>query len=56
MSTAPAAAGPSVRVHSSRLWAVCKLRFTEFVFPSQLSADPLGITLIKVRPPDLRRV
>ena len=48
MSTTPAAAGPSVRVHTSRLWAVCKLRFTEFLFPSQLSADPLGITLIKV--------
>jgi hypothetical protein len=48
MSTTPASTGPTLHVHSSRLWAICKLRFTEFVFPAKLSADRLGITLIKV--------
>jgi hypothetical protein len=48
MSTPAAPAGPTLHVHSSRLWAICRLRFTEFVFPAKLSADRLGITLIKV--------
>jgi hypothetical protein len=48
MSTNPTSPGPTLRVHSSRLWALCKLRFTEFVFPARLSADRLGISLIKV--------
>jgi hypothetical protein len=48
MSATPVPAGPTLRVHSSRLWAICKLRFTEFVFPARLSADRLGISLIKV--------
>src|SRR5437899_4981869 len=37
-----------IEVRSSRLWAMFKGRFTEFVFPNHLSADQLGITLVKV--------
>jgi hypothetical protein len=48
MSASPPSAGPVIAVHSSRLWAMCRLRFTDFVFPSRLSADRLGITLVKV--------
>jgi hypothetical protein len=48
MSQTSGATGPTIHIHTSRLWAMCKLRFTEFVFPSHLSADHLGITLIKV--------
>jgi len=44
--TAPA--GKPIRVHSSRLWALYKRRFTEFLFPGRLSADRLGVTLVKV--------
>jgi len=40
--------GTSIRVRSSRLWALLKGRFTEFVFPSRLTADQLGITPVKV--------
>ena len=40
--------GPSIRVQSSRLWALLKGRFTKLLFPSHLSADRLGITLVKV--------
>ena len=40
--------GPSIEIRSSRLWALLRWRFTEFVFPGHLSADPLGITLVKV--------
>jgi hypothetical protein len=43
-----AGAGKPVQVRSSRLWALFKMRFTEFLFPSRLSADRLGITLVKV--------
>ncbi len=47
MSTTPAA--PMIEVRSSRLWAMFHWRFTEFVFPAHLSADRLGISLVKVR-------
>ena len=40
--------GPTIRVQSSRLWALSKWRFTNLLFPSHLSADRLGITLVKV--------
>ena len=48
MSQTSTATGPTIHARTSRLWAMCKLRFTELVFPSHLSADRLGITLIKV--------
>jgi hypothetical protein len=48
MSQTATATGPTIHARTSRLWAMCKLRFTEFVFPSHLSADQLGITLVKV--------
>jgi hypothetical protein len=38
--------GPTIRVQSSRLWTLSKGRFTNFLFPSHLSADRLGITLV----------
>jgi hypothetical protein len=44
----PPSAGKPIQIHSSRLWALVHGRFTEFLFPSRLSADPLGITLVKV--------
>jgi len=43
-----ASAGKSIQIRSSRLWALLHGRFTEFLFPSRLSADPLGITLVRV--------
>ena len=43
-----ASAGKPIQVRSSRLWAFLKMRFTEFLFPSRLSADRLGITLVKI--------
>jgi len=45
---APIAAGPTIRIQSSRIWALAKGRFTKFMFPSHLSADRLGISLVKV--------
>src|SRR5713226_2288475 len=44
----PAGAGKSIQVRSSRIWALFHGRMTEFVFPARLSADPLGISLVKV--------
>ncbi len=41
-------AGPPIAIRSSRIWALFKLRFTEFLFPARLSADRLGISLVKV--------
>jgi hypothetical protein len=41
-------AGRPIQIRSSRLWAIFRGRFTEFLFPARLSADPLGITLVKV--------
>jgi len=41
-------AGPSIEIRSSRLWALIRGRFTEFLFPGHLSADRLGISLVKV--------
>jgi hypothetical protein len=44
----PAAAGPTIRIQSSRIWALVKGRFTKFIFPAHLSADRLGISLVEV--------
>jgi hypothetical protein len=44
----PAGAGKPIQVRSSRIWALFHGRMTEFVFPARLSADPLGISLVKV--------
>jgi hypothetical protein len=41
-------AGRPIQVRSSRFWALLRGRFTEFLFPSRLSADPLGISLVKI--------
>src|SRR6516162_3565216 len=43
-----ATAGPPIQIRSSRLWALFKGRFTKLLFPSHLSADQLGITLVQV--------
>jgi hypothetical protein len=43
-----ASAGKLIDVRSSRFWALLHGRMTEFVFPARLSADPLGISLVKV--------
>jgi len=43
-----AGGGKPIQVKSSRLWALFKGRFTELLFPSRLSADQLGITLVRV--------
>jgi hypothetical protein len=43
-----ASGGGSIQVRSSRWWALFTWRFTKLLFPSHLSADPLGITLVKV--------
>ena len=43
-----AAGGRPVQVRSSRVWALLHGRMTEFVFPARLTADPLGISLVKV--------
>jgi hypothetical protein len=43
-----ASAGKPIQVRSSRLWALLRWRFTEIFFPARLSADPLGITLVKI--------
>jgi hypothetical protein len=43
-----AAAGPTIRVQSSRVWALFRWHFTKLLFPSHLSADRLGITLVDV--------
>jgi len=47
-SANPAAAGKPIQVRSSRFWALLHGRMTEFIFPARLSADPLGISLVKV--------
>jgi hypothetical protein len=43
-----ASAGKPIQVRSSRLWALFKGGMTRFFFPARLSADPLGISLVKV--------
>src|SRR5437016_1107452 len=45
---AAASAGPRIEIRSSRLWALLRGRLTQFLFPSHLSADRLGISLVKV--------
>jgi hypothetical protein len=41
--------GPSIRVQSSRLWALLHGRFTKLLFPTHLKADRLGVTLVNVK-------
>src|ERR1700719_3666947 len=43
-----ASAGKPLQIRSSRLWALLHGRFTEFLFGRRLSADRVGITLVKV--------
>jgi hypothetical protein len=43
-----AGGGKSIQVQSSRIWAIFHGRLTEFLFPTLLTADPLGISLVKV--------
>jgi hypothetical protein len=40
--------GSHVVVHSSRLWALLTLKFTQLIFPQRMIADPLGISNVKV--------
>jgi hypothetical protein len=37
-----------IHVRSSRIWALFNAKFTHFLFPARLAADPLGISLVKV--------
>jgi hypothetical protein len=37
-----------IEIRTSRLWALFTGRFTELIFPTRLSADRLGISLVKV--------
>ena len=37
-----------IEVHSSRLWALLHFRLTETIFRNAMSADDLGISLVKV--------
>jgi hypothetical protein len=48
MSASPAAARTSIHIRASRLWAMLNGKLTGFLFPARLSADPLGISLVKV--------
>jgi len=40
--------GSRVAAHSSRLWALLTLKFTQLIFPQRISADPLGVSNVKV--------
>jgi hypothetical protein len=35
-------------VRSSRIWALLTLKFTQFIFPMRMSADPHGISMHQV--------
>jgi hypothetical protein len=48
MSSPANPAGKPVQVRSSRIWALFNGRFTEFLFPARLTADPLGVSLVKI--------
>jgi hypothetical protein len=48
MSNPASPAGKPIQVRSSRIWALFTGHFTEFLFPARLTADPLGISLVKV--------
>lgn len=37
-----------IEIRTSRLWALFTGRLTELIFPTRLSADHLGISLVKV--------
>jgi hypothetical protein len=44
----PAAGGKPIHIRASRLWALFNGGLTRFLFPARLSADPLGISLVRV--------
>jgi hypothetical protein len=44
----PAGAGKPIHIRASRLWALFNGGVTRFLFPARLSADPLGISLVRV--------
>jgi hypothetical protein len=46
--TQTARAGTTIEIRSSRFWAMFKGKFTKLLFPSHLSADQLGVSLVKV--------
>jgi len=46
--TQSARPGTTIELRSSRLWALFKGKFTKLLFPSHLSADQLGVSLVKV--------
>jgi len=46
--TQSARPGTTIEIRSSRLWALFKGKFTKLLFPSHLSADQLGVSLVKV--------
>jgi hypothetical protein len=48
MSASPVAATKPIQIRASRLWAILNGRLTGFLFPARLTADPLGISLVKV--------
>jgi hypothetical protein len=45
---AAARAETPIEIRSSRVWALFHGRLTKFLFPNRLSADALGISLVKV--------
>jgi hypothetical protein len=42
------AAGRPIHIRASRIWALFNGSATRFLFPARLSADPLGISLVRV--------
>jgi hypothetical protein len=44
----PAEGVQPIHIRASRLWALFNGGLTRFLFPARLSADPLGISLVKV--------
>jgi hypothetical protein len=47
-SPQPVSAGRPVRIRASRIWAIFEGKLTAFLFPARLTADPVGISLVKV--------
>ncbi len=48
MTNISGAPGNRIDVHSSRIWALFHLRLTEMVFRNKMTADPVGVSLVKV--------
>ena len=47
--THPNPSSARIKAHSSRLWAILHLRITETIFRNTMTADELGISLVKIR-------